>query len=77
MGAAWHWESAAYQAGIAEYEVVVAADFQYVLLLRLKNQAHVSLWLWVDCSAAPERWLDLRRAIYSPHRVATGQAVPA
>lgn len=67
-GDVWRWESAGYQAGIAEHEVSVIADFQRTLLLRLENQAHASMWLWLEQSALPERWLDLRRAVYSPHK---------
>ena len=76
-GQHWRWESPAYQAGMAEYELLVAADFQHVVLLHAKNHANASLWLWVERGAAPERWLDLRRAIYSPHRAATGLMAPA
>lgn len=67
-GEAWRWESPGYQAGIAEHELSVIADVQHGLLLRLENRASASLWLWVEQSAMPERWLDLRRAVYSPHR---------
>ena len=76
-GQHWHCESPAYQTGMAEYEVLVAADFQKIVLLHIKNHANASLWLWAECAAAPERWLDLRRAIYSPHRATTGSTVPA
>lgn len=71
-GQHWHWESPAYQAGIADYEAFVVADFQHIVLLHMKNHANASLWLWAERSAAPERWLDLRRAVYSPHRTTTG-----
>jgi toxin CptA len=67
-GEAWRWESASYQTGIAVYELSVIADFQRRLLLRLENQAHARLWLWVERSAMPDRWLDLRRAVYSPRK---------
>jgi toxin CptA len=67
-GEVWRWETLSCQAGIAEYEVSVVADFQHRLLLRLQNQAQAKLWIWVERQAAPERWLDLRRAVYSPHR---------
>ncbi|MEO7953844.1 MAG: hypothetical protein ABIR35_07105 [Polaromonas sp.] len=67
-GKAWRWESAGYQAGVAEYEISVIADFQSRMLLRLENPARASLWLWLERSAFPERWLDLRRAIYSTRR---------
>jgi toxin CptA len=64
-GKAWRWESASYQTGIAEHELSIIADFQSRLLLRLENPASASLWLWMERSAFPERWLDLRRAVYS------------
>ena len=67
-GEVWRWESVSYQTGIAEYELSVVADFQHRLLLRLQNQAQARLWLWVERQASPERWLDLRRAVYSPRR---------
>ncbi|WP_296904261.1 hypothetical protein [Polaromonas sp.] len=67
-GEVWRWESASYQTGIAEHELYVIADFQSMLLLRLENQASASLWLWMERSAFPERWLDLRRAVYSARK---------
>ncbi len=67
-GEAWHWESSGYQTGVTEYELSVIADFQHRLLLRLENPAHARLWLWVERSTQPERWLDLRRAVYSPRK---------
>jgi toxin CptA len=76
-GQHWHWESPAYQAGMSEYELLVAADFQHVVLLRVKNQANASLWLWAERGAAPQRWLDLRRALYSPQRAAMDLTAPA
>ena len=67
-GQLWRWESQGYQTGAAEQTLFVIADFQNLLLLRLENQAHASLWLWAERKALPERWLDLRRAVYSPQR---------
>ena len=67
-GQLWRWESHGYQTGVAEQALFVIADFQSLLLLRLENQAHASLWLWAEQKAFPARWLDLRRAVYSPHR---------
>lgn len=69
-GEVWRWESLGYQAGVAEYELRVLADLQHALLLRLENQAHACLWLWVERRSMPERWLDLRRAVYSPDKAA-------
>ncbi len=67
-GQLWRWESLGYQTGAAEQTLFVIADFQNLLLLRLENHAHASLWLWAEQKAFPERWLDLRRAVYSPRR---------
>lgn len=67
-GEVWRWESPGYQTGVAEYELSVLADFQHALLLRLENQAHARLSLWMERGAFPQRWLDLRRAVYSPHK---------
>ena len=68
-GQLWRWESPGYQTGMAEQQLSVLADFQKVLLLRIQNQAKVSLWLWVERKASPERWLDLRRAVFCRARV--------
>ena len=67
-GAVWHWESPGYQTGTAEHKLAVIADFQHMLLLRLENQAGANLWLWLEKKAMPERWMDLRRAVYSPYK---------
>ena len=67
-GQVWRWEGPGYQAGVAEYELSVALDLQNLMLLRIENQAHAKLWLWVERRAFPARWSDLRRAVYSPHR---------
>lgn len=74
-GQVWHWEGPGYQSGMAEYELSAALDFQNVMLLRIENQAHAKLWLWAERRAFPARWLDLRRAVYSPHRVLKGVAL--
>ena len=67
-GASWRWEGPGYQTGVGEHALSVIVDLQQRLLLRLENQAGACLWLWVEHHAMPERWLDLRRAVYSPHR---------
>ncbi len=71
-GQAWRWEGLGYQAGVAQYELSSAADFKNVMLLRVENQAHAKLWLWAERRADPARWLDLRRAVFSPHRAPNG-----
>ncbi len=69
-GQFWRWEGAGYQAGVVEQQLSVIVDFQSLLLLRLENPAHAHLWLWAERHVSPERWLDLRRAVYSPHKAA-------
>jgi toxin CptA len=68
-GQTWRWESPLYQAGAVEYELCVIADFQHSLLLRLDSPGREHLWLWAERRAMPERWLDLRRAVYSPRKL--------
>ncbi|MGV8803515.1 MAG: hypothetical protein ACWA6Y_00965 [Polaromonas sp.] len=70
-GDTWRREGAGSQSGGALNELSVIADLQSRLLLRFENQAGKGLWLWVERSSLPERWLDLRRAVYSPHKSAT------
>lgn len=67
-GQAWCWVSAADPAGLVVPDAVVVADLQRWLLLRLDKPSGACLWLWAERRAAPERWLALRRAVYSPHR---------
>ena len=78
-GSVWLWESGSYRAGVAEQKIVIMADFQSSILLRLKNSASASLWLWPEKRTFPARWLDLRRAIYStpkPPAPAQHEALP-
>jgi len=64
-GQDWRWESRGYQSGTPVRSLSVTLDFQFILLLRLENHDHATLWLWAQRAAMPERWLDLRRAVYS------------
>jgi len=51
----------------------VALDLQSLLLLRLSEAGRPNRWLWVERQAMPERWRDLRRAVYSrPPAAETG-----
>lgn len=43
----------------------VRLDLQSFLWLRLHRPGMRPQWVWLERSAAPERWLDLRRAVYS------------
>ena len=69
-GQCWRWEGTGYLTGVAEQKLTVIVDFQNLLLLRLENPAHAHLWLWAERHVLPERWLDLRRAVHTPHKAA-------
>lgn len=43
-------------------------DLQSHLWLHVLTPERGRIWLWVERSARPERWLDLRRAVYSRAR---------
>ena len=51
----------------------VALDLQSLLLVRLAGPARARRWIWLDRQAMPERWSDLRRALYS--RAAAAESV--
>ena len=54
--------------GQIQVQVRVIFDVQVAMLLRLDQDQCAPQWLWVTRSARPERWLDVRRAVYSPIR---------
>lgn len=43
----------------------VLLDLQGYLWARILPVGHSPLWLWLERSSQPERWMDLRRAVYS------------
>lgn len=43
----------------------VHLDLQSLVLVRLHGAGRPALWLWLERSSCPERWLDLRRALYA------------
>ena len=67
-GENWYWESEVYQASAELNAPVVVLDLQSAVLLRLDNPAGAVWWLWAERAAAPERWLDMRRAVHAPRR---------
>ena len=46
----------------------VLLDLQAHLWVRVAPIGHPSQWLWLDRSSQPERWMDLRCAVYSRAR---------
>lgn len=43
----------------------VRLDLQSLMLVRLTPAQGCAQWLWLERRAAPERWRDLRRALYA------------
>lgn len=76
-GQAWYWESKGYPSGAAEQTVSVAFDCQMMMLLQIDNPAQARLWIWAEKRMFAERWLDFRRAVYSPHRAPGTHTYPA
>jgi hypothetical protein len=58
-----HWSLAARGGGTACARVAI--DLQSLLLVRLTEHGRPACWLWLEQRAMPERWRDLRRALYS------------
>ena len=75
-GQEWRIESEGLPSASTAFDLVVLADFQLVVLLRLQNLAGAKLWLWLDRTAMPERWMDMRRAIYCRPSSHAGQPFP-
>ena len=46
----------------------VALDLQRVLLVRWTGTGATAHWLWLEHRRSPNRWLELRRAVYSRAR---------
>ncbi|HSV53252.1 MAG TPA: hypothetical protein VLJ57_14130 [Burkholderiaceae bacterium] len=62
-GQNWHWASPSRPA--TSGQLAVHLDLQRHMLLRLKTAGGVSHWCWAEQFRRPERWPDLRRAVYS------------
>ena len=45
--------------------IAVLLDMQSFMLVRLDEPTQRAHWLWLERRARPERWQDLRRAVYS------------
>lgn len=69
-GEQWHWdlhgEPAFNFSGAAELSIVV--DVQFALLLLFQTKGLGKRWIWVERASKPERWMDLRRALYAYRR---------
>ncbi len=45
--------------------LAVGLDFQALLLIRFDVPGRGARWLWLERRARPERWQDVRRAVYA------------
>lgn len=70
-GQYWHWDSPGDLSSSEQSKLSVIVDAQSALLLVVEAVSGATHWLWVERSSQPERWTDLRRAVYSPHREPT------
>jgi hypothetical protein len=72
-GAGWTWDGSA--APAVSGSLRVSVDLQRVLLVHWRGGG-ASQWLWLERASAPERWADLRRAVYSRARPDTLPLAP-
>lgn len=52
-------------AGVVCATLQVRLDLQRCLWVRCQPDSGRALWLWLERGSAPQRWGDLRRAVYS------------
>ncbi len=64
-GLQWSLSSADAARGVRNARVLAALDFQSLMLLRLTEPGRARHWVWIEQRAMPERWRDVRRAVYS------------
>lgn len=64
----WDGQEWRLQAGALSLAVTpqVILDVQHSMLLCLRPDAGLPLWVWPAQQAQPERWLALRRALFNP-----------
>ena len=60
-----HWELKSSYRTVTGVRLCVHADLQRFLLVRLESADQPPCWLWLERRLRPERWNDLRRAVYS------------
>ena len=48
-----------------EAQVNVSLDLQSLILVCLNGPGRMRRWVWLDRNTMPDRWRDLRRALYS------------
>ena len=51
--------------GVRAARAKVALDFQSLILVRLSEPGRAARWVWLEQRSMPERWRDVRRAVYA------------
>lgn len=67
-GECWHWDTFGDRSSSEDCTLSVVADVQSALLLLLEMPGYTRRWFWIERGSQPERWMDLRRAVYSSSR---------
>ena len=69
-GHRWAWQGVGNAAELrkSEQPLAVILDLQHRMVVRFDSLAGPSQWSYVERSSMPERWMDLRRAVYSPRK---------
>jgi toxin CptA len=60
-----HWSLREPSAASGTARASVALDLQSLMLIRLTIPGRAQRWIWLERRAMPERWRDVRRALYS------------
>ncbi len=63
-GQAWHWNDSAQSAPGCP---ALHLDFQYLMLVTVRDALGKKVWLWLEPQHSPRRndWLDIRRALFA------------
>ena len=67
-GQCWHWDVLGDMSLDEVSSLSVIADVQSGMLLLFETASRSRRWLWVEQVSQPERWMDLRRAVYCQRR---------
>lgn len=67
-GECWHWDTLGDLSSTDEFTLAVVVDAQSALLLLLEKPGNTRYWFWIERVSQPERWMDMRRAVYSSRR---------
>lgn len=88
-GQSWHWVTVAQAdddssqrvglVGSANQKGVISVRFdgQRCMLIKLDMSTGQARWLWLEQGFAPQRWHDVRRAVYSRAKAPVFNTTPA